>query len=749
MATFFLDYEAGSDAADGLSFANRWKTITLGATAARIAPGDTIRVMGSPAPTSLGITATWTNKNVTVTLASALNALITNCDTAWTPSANVTATANTTTYRTSTGSASLAIAAGFTTGLAAFFATGLLNLSTYQGITLWVQVSAVLAASTLSIRLCSDVAGVTTVDTLSIPAITQINQWVPVYINKGSALGASIQSIALYGDLDPGTVTVLLDNISTVKAAGADALTLQSLIGKNVAGEYWWAIRGINGTAITIDSSPNMAVSITAQGYYGTTESVTTHKRETIKTDLVAATTTVVAAIQDSGTTGNLITFSGGWNRTDMSTQTLETFFDGQSGFGHGLSSNIKTFLKYDNLYLMRYYRGFVFDSATSNDNHGKIYAGHCTQSGAYFNGAGAFVIDEVHVWGCYSNGFENINGSDWTINIMKCTSCASATVSSGWSINSVASSGNWSITAWSVFNSVFYGIVFQGGSAPSLVKVTTLTVSDNGQAGFRQASPLNEWEIGALVATGNGASGAHIGLTAGKIRVGTLTATGNTGNGLRLDPLAVGADVTINSLVTSGNSVAGVVVTSLQGVCRILKSSMAEATKVAMTSSTVGNGYVSFQNYNLTAGDHRTYLIGGGGAGLGVGTIFSEATVRKTASGVAWKFSPMSTAFITPTSPLTLSLAKIACKASTLVTAKLWMRRTNTGITGTLRCRGGQINGVPADVTASISAAIDTWQEVTITFTPTQVGVVEIEVLCYGGTTFILYIDDMTITQV
>ena len=69
MATYFLDYEGGNDANDGLSFANRWKTITAGATAARIAPGDTIKIMGSPDPTSLGINATWTNKSATVTLA--------------------------------------------------------------------------------------------------------------------------------------------------------------------------------------------------------------------------------------------------------------------------------------------------------------------------------------------------------------------------------------------------------------------------------------------------------------------------------------------------------------------------------------------------------------------------------------------------------------------------------------------------------------------------------------------------------
>ena len=135
MAIFYLDNEGGSDAADGLSFANRWRTFALGATSARIAPGDTIRVMASPDPTSLGINATWTDLSETVTLASSLNTLITNCDTAWTASPNVTSTADTSIYRTSTGSASNAIASGFTTGLAAYFDLGSSqDYSAFQGV---------------------------------------------------------------------------------------------------------------------------------------------------------------------------------------------------------------------------------------------------------------------------------------------------------------------------------------------------------------------------------------------------------------------------------------------------------------------------------------------------------------------------------------------------------------------------------------------------------------------------------------
>lgn len=58
MSTFYVDFALGDDAKDGTSWANAWKTFTTGATAARIAPGDLIKVAKSPAPVSIGH-ATW------------------------------------------------------------------------------------------------------------------------------------------------------------------------------------------------------------------------------------------------------------------------------------------------------------------------------------------------------------------------------------------------------------------------------------------------------------------------------------------------------------------------------------------------------------------------------------------------------------------------------------------------------------------------------------------------------------------
>mgnify|MGYP003155637419 FL=1 len=52
MATYYLDPENGNDSNNGTSFANR--KLTLTSIKSSLAAGDTVRVIGSPDPTSVG-----------------------------------------------------------------------------------------------------------------------------------------------------------------------------------------------------------------------------------------------------------------------------------------------------------------------------------------------------------------------------------------------------------------------------------------------------------------------------------------------------------------------------------------------------------------------------------------------------------------------------------------------------------------------------------------------------------------------
>src|SRR3990167_2599676 len=343
-----------------------WKTITSGATAAPIAPAYIIRIAKSSDPTSLGMTAAWTNLSKTVTLNSALTATVELCETAWTASTNVTATASTI-CKEGTKSASLAIASGFTSGLATYKTITTIDLSGYKQVSFSIRANAAVAASVLQLKLCSDTAGATPVDTINIPAVPGTGRWQVVTVDLGTALGSAIQSVALYAASDPGTVTVLLDDIIACKdSANADSLTLSSLISKTSAAqggtEGWQGIQSIVGTVILLDNGTATVVS-SGRGYSGTTETVTTYKRETIKT-VPDTGTNSVQEIQDSGSSGNLIEFQGGYDVT-TNTQNGESFFDGQNSYGNGLYATSKSYFKINYLSFIRYDKGINFNTVT------------------------------------------------------------------------------------------------------------------------------------------------------------------------------------------------------------------------------------------------------------------------------------------------------------------------------------------------------------------------------------------------
>ena len=298
---------------------------------------------------------------------------------AWTALSNVTTSFNTTDFKEHDEADSIAIAAGFTTGRAAYRATpSTLNLSGYQQVSFWIRQTTgnIGAAGAVDLRLCSDNAGVTAVNIISIPSLGVTGRWMPVTVDLGINLGSAINSIALYVNTDNGAQTFLLNNIIACKASSAnDSLTLTSLIGKNTTGETFWGIQSINGTRVMLDSDTNTTPTSTSlRGYYGTSETVTTYKRETIKLGPSASTQN----FNKNGTDGSPITFSGGWDRTNMSTQNLETWLDGVNGASTCIDTGInRSWVVLSNFAIVRYNIGIIpqsgnnttFDVVAVNNN--------------------------------------------------------------------------------------------------------------------------------------------------------------------------------------------------------------------------------------------------------------------------------------------------------------------------------------------------------------------------------------------
>lgn len=463
MSTFYIDLDNGNDSSDGTTWGNAWKTITSGATAARIAAGDVIRISKTPDPTSIGngtwtsvssgtipstvgissstnaspieittssnhnystgdiiqivnhttnttANGTWTITYVsatkftldssvgvgtgsatgtvqkvdwkTVKLASAQTATIDRCETAWTAngSGDCTITLTPATTNAKEGGYSMKFAMDSTvqtSKLQAYKTISSTDFSSYQKISFWIYNEAAIVDNNWQIKLCSDTAGATAVDTFDITAIPSYNSWAGVTLTKsgGGNLGSAIQSIALYsGSSNTGMASksIYLDNLV---ACTTNGLSLQSLISKNGSAqggtEAYYCIQSISqdGKLLMLDSGVT-AKSYTGRGYYSTTasETVTTYKRETYKTVISSSSNGGVSIVNDSGTLDNFIEYQFGYE-VGTTNQNGETFLDGTSGVGAGILVNGKSYIRLNYFSCVRYYYGLNY----SNTSH-RIY---------------------------------------------------------------------------------------------------------------------------------------------------------------------------------------------------------------------------------------------------------------------------------------------------------------------------------------------------------------------------------------
>ena len=74
---------------------------------------------------------------------------------------------------------------------------------------------AIYASGALQLRLCSDAAGVTAVNTFNIPPVGVVGNWHCFTIDLGTNLGSSIQSIALYLNTDYTSQAFLFSSLIT------------------------------------------------------------------------------------------------------------------------------------------------------------------------------------------------------------------------------------------------------------------------------------------------------------------------------------------------------------------------------------------------------------------------------------------------------------------------------------------------------------------------------------------------------
>lgn len=676
----------------GSSWADAWKTITNGATSARIAAGDIIRISKTPDPVSIG-NATWTDLSKTVTLATAQNTTIENCESAWTASANVTASTSTT-RKQGAVSAQLVVAAGFTTGKLAYKAIGsTLDLSAYQKISFCLSSSAALTASWLKICLCSDTIGDVIVDTFYVPAVVYLNSFrnLTVTKNGGGNLGASIQSIAIYANSDPGTPTILLDNFI---ACTTNGLNLQSLISKNgnaQGGDMgFYAIANIDGANVMLDNSIYSNAATT--GYAGTTETVETFMRSTFITTEMSSSTGNASVVNKSGTSISYVEYQGGYNTT-TNIQDGETFFDGLTGSGVGLYC-YNNYVKINRLNFSRYYYGIhlqgtgqIVDNTLSicnNQQHGMYINGSTTEN-SYKNTFNNLVDVSFNY-----NGGINVYGSSVGIynNIKRITSNGYQATGGGLLIN--ISSGNKFSQIDLIKNNGRNGINMYGGSNPCDSNV------------FENIDEISYCYYSGIDFSGNSNYFKKIGIISNCILRAVLLMEGSSNNELVIE--------TINN--TNG---LGFYISSGPN---FIKNTTIEA-----PLSTV-NFYYKYTGCWLWSLNHNNVVGAKIGYTSGGTSVWQNSVVHSLEVG-AWKTN-ITGSHRDSLFPIKLKIAAVPFEADKEVTVTAWVKKEHAT---DIACRLVTYDNVAVGITETSSTkANDTdWEQLSISFTPTEMGVTEI----------------------
>jgi hypothetical protein len=691
-----------------------------------------------------------TAQNITskcVILTSGVTVPLENCEDAWTVGAQTTSAARDATVFKEGGAAVKIITAATCNPdqiLAKHATIGTVDLSNYQQVSFWIRnETTALTASGLQLRLYDDAACTSLQETFNIPAIASTARWVPITIDKGSAMYSGIAGVALYTTVQLNSKTIYIDNIVACKAtAESDSLSLQSLISKNTtiqgsssdtgyANEGWYAIQSISGQGsinagriVLLDNDTN-TLSNAGRGYSGTTESVETYKRETIKTAMAVSSSTNVQEIQEAGTAGSNEQYQGGYN-TSTNLQNGETFFDGLNGYGYGIYINNKSYNTLNYLSFTRYRRGISTNSNNYLTIENLTNANNCDVglrlNGDYniigtvgnLNNNGSYGVEGSVLRRCTFDTITNINNNlNYGLN-----TGSSATLNTFTNIKNlnnnaegleISNNGNHYNTFINIANIRYnstYGISIAGGVANKFTSISG--VDYNGSQGIYIDAPNTTIESANI--TNNSNYGLNFGTRSLNTYIGYLFTENNSSGGV--------------SFINDGNY--------------IRKAVANESTKF-YAPYPFANSYLYISNFLGYA-----YIV------ADYGDITTQDSVRHTESGVAWKLSPTSSARDSMY-PLKLSIAKVACASGGQVTVTVYMKLSNTtDILGALVVKGGQLDGVSYQK-VDMSTAISDWQAVTVNFTPTEAGVVEIEAWAWWVANTAdesVYIDDVTITQ-
>lgn len=165
-------------------------------------------------------------------------------------------------------------------------------------------------------------------------------------------------------------------------------------------------------------------------------------------------------------------------------------------------------------------------------------------------------------------------------------------------------------------------------------------------------------------------------------------------------------------------------------------------ANQITITGALQRGSFIRSHKHNQVETAFKTWKRGG--------VIENDTSVRHTASGYSWKNTPNSASNKLSFPGTGVEAFKAAVNADTPVTIKAFVRYDSSynGNMPRLVLKGGVLEGIPSDVVDTAQAAnADAWDELSVTATPDENGVVEF-LVDGDGTAGNFYVDDFDIVQ-
>ena len=529
---------------------------------------------------------------------------------------------------------------------------------------------------------------------------------------------------------------------------------------------------------ITITDNTNV---ILYKKYPSTTSSgYSSQKLGVTDTGAASSSTAAVQTIGSGGNSTNRLLITGGW---DLSTenQTSFTWFRQMHGtftnrYGRGIYINqLGGYIAIEKIGLLRYYNGLYFYGGVDNHNLNNVYCASCSSSGVH------------HYSGSSNNNFENIvsisNGGDGiyleassNCNINNCIlnantnngiyfnyKCTNNEITNvianynthgilfdqcGDNINEIQDSTfnkntSYGISLYNYTRYVHiknvtcnynkYGIYLQRASTANIIESAICSFNTTHGIFYEDGSSQNT--IISATTNSNGVNGVDYYTQSNNNIIISLIANSNGGNGVNLNNahnnLIQKITANGNSKVFYVNGLNNICYKLIKGISDVLYYTLSNSYKYPEVTLNINNldGY-SYAISNFAMANSQDATAGG--------------------TGKEWKFS-ITDGFRDSIYPFYIPIARIAVGPTGKVTVKVYFKKSGTGIAGALRCKFAQIAWSEDDEDIIVECPNDTNRnQVTLEFTPTEAGVVEIEAGAWyvSATDQNVIIDDIEISQ-